>query len=274
MRTRRITVAVIRNILLILVAAFCLLPLYWLVATSLKESQFIKTWPPTWIPSPLTLTQYFTMFRTLPVARWMLNSLVIAVLTVVSNLVFCSMAAYSLVRKKFWGRGALFTIIVGSMMVPPAVRLIPSYLLTQKMGLINSYAGIVLPTAVTGFGIFLMAQFFRTLPWEVEDAARIDGCSDWGVLFRVVVPMSRPALTSLGVFALVWSMDDYLWPLLVTTNTSMRPLPVGITMFIDTRIDWGPLTAVTVATILPVAILYVIFHRYFITGLTAGAVKG
>lgn len=271
---RRVVGTVVRHAVLLVVLAFCLLPLYWLVATSLKETQFIKSWPPTWIPEPITFTHYAEMFRELPVARWMLNSLVIAALTVVSNLIFCSMAAYSLVRKRFWGRAAIFAIVVGSMMVPPYVRLIPSYLLTQRMGLLNTYWGIVLPTAVTGFGIFLMAQFFRTLPAEVEDAARMDGCSDWGVLFRIVVPMSRPAMTSLAVFALVWSLDDYLWPLLVTTDTSMRPLPVGITMFVDTTIDWGPLTAVTVATILPVAILYVVFHRYFITGLTAGAVKG
>jgi ABC-type glycerol-3-phosphate transport system permease component len=142
------------------------------------------------------------------------------------------------------------------------------------MGMLNTYQGIVLPTAVTGFGIFLMAQFFRTLPPEVEDAARIDGCSDWGVLFRIIIPMSRPAITSLAVFALVWSLDDYLWPLLVTTDTQMRPLPVGITMFVGTVIDWGPMTAAAVSTILPVVALYLIFNKHFIRGLTAGAVKG
>ncbi|WP_158373765.1 carbohydrate ABC transporter permease [Cellulosimicrobium cellulans] len=272
--TRRTIASVARHAVLILVLLFCLVPLYWLVSTSLKETQFIKSWPPGWIPQPLTFAHYGEMFQQLPVGRWMLNSVVIAALTVVCNVVFCSMAAYVLVRKRFWGRGVIFAIVVGSMMVPPAVRLIPSYLLTQKLGLLDTYAGIVLPTAVTGFGIFLMAQFLRTLPAEVEDAARVDGCTDWGVLFRVILPMSRPALTSLAVFALVWSLDDYLWPLLVTSDTQMRPLPVGITMFVDTTIDWGPLTAVTVATILPVAILYVLFNRYFITGLTAGAVKG
>lgn len=273
-RIRRLGAFLARHAILLIVLAFSILPLYWLIATSLKPTEFIKSWPPTWIPQPMTLAHYAEMFSRLPVARWMLNSLVVAAITVVSNVIFCSMAAYALVRKRFWGRGALLAIIVGSMMVPPYVRLIPSYLLVKDMGLLNTYAGIVLPTAVTGFGIFLMTQFFRTLPWDVEDAARIDGCSDWGVLFRVIIPMSRPAITSLAVFALVWSLDDYLWPLLVATDTSMRPLPVGITLFVDTTIDWGPMTAVTVATILPVAILYVIFNQQFIRGLTAGAVKG
>lgn len=271
---RRSVATLLRHATLIVTLAFCLLPIYWLLATSLKPTEFIKAWPPTWIPQPVTLGHYVEMFDRLPVGRWMVNSLIVAVLTVVTNVVFCSMAGYTLVRKKFWGRAALFAIIVGSMMVPPYVRLIPSYLIVKDLNLLNSYVGIVLPTAVTGFGIFLMAQFFRTLPGEVEDAARIDGCTDWGVLFRVVVPMSRPAITSLAIFALVWSLDDYLWPLLVTTDTAMRPLPVGITMFVDTTIDWGPMTAVTVSTIVPVAVLYVVFHRHFIRGLTAGAVKG
>lgn len=270
----RIAGTVIRHTLLVITLVFCLLPIYWLVATSLKEVEFIKSWPPTWLPQPPTLDNYKQMFDAFPVGRWMLNSLIIAAVTVVSNVFFCSLAAYTLVRKAFWGRGVLFAIIVGSMMVPPYVRLIPSYLFTQNMGMLNTYQGIILPTAVTGFGIFLMAQFFRTLPQEVEDAARIDGCSDWGVLFRVVIPMARPAVISLAVFALVWSVDDYLWPLMVTTDTQMRPLPVGITMFVDTIIDWGPLTAVTVTTILPVAMLYLIFQKHFIRGLTAGAVKG
>jgi len=141
--------------------------------------------------------------------------------------------------------------------------------------MLNTYQGIILPSAVTAFGIFLMRQYFLGLPKEIEDAARIDGCSEWGVIFRIVLPMSKPALASLALYTLVSSLDDFLWPLVVTFDTVMRPLPVGITLFVGLVVyEWGPVMAMTTLTILPVVILYIILQSQFIRGLTAGAVKG
>jgi ABC-type glycerol-3-phosphate transport system permease component len=133
---------------------------------------------------------------------------------------------------------------------------------------------VALPIAVTGFGIFLMRQFFITLPKEVEDAAIIDGCSDWGVLFRIVIPMSRPAITSLAIFAFVWSFEDFLWPLIVTSSMNMRPIQIGIILFQGLEIEWGPVMAAATLTIIPMLVFYICLQKYFVKGMTSGAVKG
>jgi ABC-type glycerol-3-phosphate transport system permease component len=252
-----------------------LVPIYWIAATSIKPPSMIQSWPPSWIPDPITFENYSTVFDQLPVGRFFVNSVIIGIAMVVSNVVLCSLAGYTFARKRFPGRDILFLLIVGSMMVPTAVRLIPDYIITVRLGMLNTYQGIVLPTAVTGFGIFLMRQFFRALPAEIEDAARIDGCTEWGVLFRVVLPMSRPAVASLALFAMVWSFEDVLWPLVVTSQVEMRPLQVGITQYLTGEyILWGPMAAITTLSILPFAIVFLLMQRQFIRGLTAGAVKG
>jgi ABC-type glycerol-3-phosphate transport system permease component len=265
----------LRYVCLIFLAFLVLVPIYWIVATSLKPTSMINLWPPEWIPDPLTFENYETAFRELPLARFYFNSAIIAVAMMVSNVVLCSLAGYTFARKEFPFKNALFLLIVGSMMVPPAARLIPDYLITARLGMLNTYQGIVLPTAVTGFGIFMMRQFFMAIPREVEDAARIDGCTDWGVLFRIVLPMSRPAVTSLALFALVWSVEDVLWPLVVNSNENMRPLQVGITQYLTGEyILWGPLSAVTTISILPFLVIFFLLQRHLIRGMTAGAVKG
>jgi ABC-type glycerol-3-phosphate transport system permease component len=264
-----------RYIALVALAGFTLLPIYWIVATGLKPESMIEKWPPSWIPAPITLANFVTVFHELPMARFFLNSAIIAISMMVSNVVLCSLAGYTFARKDFPGRELLFLLIVGSMMVPPAGRLIPDYIITARLGMLNTYQGIILPTAVTGFGIFMMRQFFLTLPHEVEDAARMDGCSEWGVLFRIVLPMSLPAVTSLALFALVWSVEDVLWPLVVTSDVEMRPLQVGITQYLSGEyILWGPMAAVTTLSILPFALVFLAMQRQVIRGLTAGAVKG
>jgi putative chitobiose transport system permease protein len=263
-----------RYLILIIVALFCLIPIYWIIASSLKTQGTIERYPPQIIPNPLSGSNYVTAEQTVPVLRWVANSAIIAVIEIIFNVAFCSMAGYTLARKNFRFRGVIFGLVVASMMVPVYVRLIPNYELTLHLHMLNTYQGIVLPSLVTGFGIFLMRQYFSAMPTEVEDSARMDGCGDWGVLFRVLVPMARPAVASLAIFTLVFSLDDFLWPLIVTSQNNMRPLPVGITLFISTTINWGPLTAVTVLTILPTIILYSIFNRHFVNALTAGAVKG
>ncbi len=265
----------LRYFALVALAGFTLTPIYWIAATALKPESMIETWPPSWIPAPVTLANFVTVFNELPIVRFFLNSAIIAISMILSNVILCSLAGYTFARKDFPGRDLLFLLVVGSMMVPPAGRLIPDYIITARLGMLNTYQGIVLPTAVTGFGIFMMRQFFLTLPSEVEDAARMDGCSEWGVLFRIVLPMSRPAVTSLALFALVWSVEDVLWPLVVTSDVEMRPLQVGITQYLSGEyILWGPMAAVTTLSILPFALVFLLMQRHVIRGLTAGAVKG
>ena len=274
-RVRGMLSQAIKHLVLIGAAFAFILPIYWVVSTSLKTPVNVTAWPPQWIPYPVTLANYIRAFHLEPILRFYLNTAIIAVLLVVSNVTLCSIAGFTLARKSFRGRGAIFAIVVGSMMIPLNIRIIPMYIIMVRLGLIDTYAGIVLPIAATGFGVFMMRQFFITLPVEVEDAARVDGCSEWGIIFRIVVPESRPAMTSLAMFALVWSVEDFLWPLIVTSTTAMRPLPVGITMFVGLVVyEWGPVMAVTALTILPITLVYLLVQRRFVQGVTAGAVKG
>ena len=250
-------------------------PLYWMVATSLKVGADIQAWPPQWIPHEITLDSYKQAISVIPFGRLFFNSIVIGVITVVGNVFGCTMASYTLVRKKFKGKNIVFLLIVSSMMLPTHIRLIPLYLMCLKLNLVNTYLGIALPTLVTGFGVFMMRQFIMGMPKEVEDAARVDGLSEWGILWKIVLPMCRPAVISLSIFAFTWSFEDFLWPLIVTSASTMRPLPVGITLFQGLVVyEWGPVMAMATLTILPVLVVYLLLQKYFVTGMTAGAVKG
>ena len=250
-------------------------PLYWMVATSLKVGADIQAWPPQWIPHEITLDSYKQAISVIPFGRLFFNSIVIGVITVVGNVFGCTMASYTLVRKKFKGKNIVFLLIVSSMMLPTHIRLIPLYLMCLKLNLVNTYLGIALPTLVTGFGVFMMRQFIMGMPKEVEDAARVDGLSEWGILWKIVLPMCRPAVISLSIFAFTWSFEDFLWPLIVTSESTMRPLPVGITLFQGLVVyEWGPVMALATLTILPVLVVYLLLQKYFVTGMTAGAVKG
>ena len=250
-------------------------PLYWMVATSLKVGADIQAWPPQWIPHEITLDSYKQAISVIPFGRLFFNSIVIGVITVVGNVFGCTMASYTLVRKKFKGKNIVFLLIVSSMMLPTHIRLIPLYLMCLKLNLVNTYLGIALPTLVTGFGVFMMRQFIMGMPKEVEDAARVDGPSEWGILWKIVLPMCRPAVISLSIFAFTWSFEDFLWPLTVTSESTMRPLPVGITLFQGLVVyEWGPVMAMATLTILPVLVVYLLLQKYFVTGMTAGAVKG
>lgn len=263
-----------KYIVLIFVGLIVLAPIYWMLCTSLKLESEIRTWPPTWIPTPVSFINYIRAFNVLPIARLFANSVVIGVSMAASNVVFCSLAGYTFARKSFFGKEAIFALILSSMMIPLALRLIPTYIMADRLGVVDSLAGIILPSAVTAFGIFMMRQFFLAVPIEIEDAARVDGCSEWGVLFRIVMPISRPAIVSLGLFSLVWSLEDFVWPLIVTYDPLMRPIQVGVAMFIGLVVqEWGPIMAMTSIMVLPLIIIYIFTQRAFIRGLTAGAVK-
>ena len=262
-------------LVLIVFTLIIITPVFWVINTSLKLESDVQSYPPELLPNPVSFDSYTRAFNILPIPRFFLNSIIVAAIVVASNVVFCSLAAYSLSRKQFKGSEVLFTLVLASMMIPVHVRIIPMYQMSLGMGLQDTYLGMALPISVTGFGIFLMRQFFITLPKEVEDAASIDGCSDWGILFRIVIPMSRPAFVSLAIFAFVWAFEDFLWPLLITSSMNMRPIQIGITLFQGLVVyEWGPVMATTTLTIVPMLIFYIALQKYFVQGMTSGAVKG
>lgn len=265
----------LKYLILIFLSFLFLVPIYWVIATSLKTSSNVLLWPPQLIPNPLTLDSYKEAFNKLPIGRMALNSLIIAGTMILTNVVCCSLAGYVFARKDFYGKDILFGLIISTMMIPMHIRLIPLYLITIKFGMNNTYLGIVFPSAITGFGIFLMRQYFSTFPKAIEDAARVDGCNEWGVLFRIVLPNAKAAIVSLVLYVLVLSIGDFLWPMIVTSTTAMRPLPVGITLFIDKEVyAWGPMMAMNAIVIVPASIIFILLQRNFVHGITAGALKG
>jgi ABC-type glycerol-3-phosphate transport system permease component len=264
-----------KYVILIFFSLLTIVPIYWAVVTSFETSSMIYSWPPLWFPNPISLSNYAKIFKEFPIIRMAFNSVIIALSLIVTNVLFCSLAGYVFARKHFPGRDILFALIIGTMMIPMYSRLVPLYLLSVKLGLVNTYGGLILPSAILAFGIFLMRQYISTLSQEIEDAARIDGCSDWGILFRIILPQSKPVVVSLILFTLVYSLHDFLWPLIIISTAEMRPITVGMVMYLDPFVvEWGPLMAMTSILVMPLVILYVFLQSQFEHGLTEGAVKG
>jgi len=277
------------HLLLAAGAATTLLPFLWMVSTSLKPESEIFRFPPVWLPGTWKWANYRLAMQAAPFGRYFANTVVYSVAVTASNLLFCSMAAYAFARLRFPGRNVLFILVLGTMMVPSQVTMVPVFVLLKRWplaggndlmgigghGLLNSYAGLVLPGAVGAFGIFLLRQFFMTLPRELEDAARIDGCSEAGIYWRIILPLSKPALATLGVFTFTAAWNEFLWPLLVMSKESMKTLQVGLQVFqtqYTTR--WDLLMAGTVIVTIPVLIIFLAGQRYFTRGIALSGMKG
>jgi ABC-type glycerol-3-phosphate transport system permease component len=266
---------VIRHLLIFGIGVVTVLPIVWIAFTSFKAPAQVMSWPPSIIPERFTLTNYIRLFAQAPVARFFFNSVVLALLNVAFNVTFCTMAGYTLARRNFPGRKTLMMLVVAGLMVPVYVRLLPQLQLIRGLGLENTYLGLVLPTAATPLGVFLMRQFFiGTIPSEIEDSAQMDGCSDWGVLLRIVLPLAKPQMVTLSLLAVTWSLEDILWPLMIVNSVKMRPLPIGLMLFLnDTSREWGPVAALVTIMIVPVVAVFLVLQKYFVAGLFEGAVK-
>jgi multiple sugar transport system permease protein len=202
------------------------------------------------------------------------NSLIVTGTAVVSNLLFCSLAGYAFARLRFFGREVLFVALLATLMVPFQVIMIPTFLIVQHLGLVDSLGGLIAPNLVTPFGIFLLRQFFRTLPIDLEEAARIDGCTRLGVLFRIVLPLSLPALATLGIVTFLWTWNDFLWPLIVITSTDHSTVQLGLASFQgahDTK--WNLLMAGNVMALAPMLIVFVVAQRWFVRSLASTGIR-
>ncbi|MDR1189440.1 MAG: carbohydrate ABC transporter permease, partial [Bifidobacteriaceae bacterium] len=198
----------IRHLATLTIGLVAVAPIAWIALTSFKEPNKVMSWPPALIPESFTFDNYIKLFDTVPVGRFFLNSVILAALNVAFNLTFCTMAGYTLARRRFRGRKTLLMLVVAGLMIPVYVRLLPQLQLIKALHLSNTYLGLILPTAATAFGIFLMRQFFLgTVPLEVEESAKLDGCGDWGVLLRIVVPLAKPQMVTLTLLAITWSLE-------------------------------------------------------------------
>jgi putative chitobiose transport system permease protein len=262
--------------LLLLVAVVLLLPLLWLVSTSLKgPAEDIFTSPPALLPSQPSLEAYGRLFAANPMGTYLLNSTIVSALAVLANLLFCSLAAYPLARMRFRGRGLVLALVVATILIPFQVVMIPLYLLMVQIGLRNTLWALIVPQAATAFGIFLLRQSFLAVPVELEEAARIDGCTLVGEWWNVMLPAARADLITLAMFVFIGTWSDFLWPLIILDDPKLYTLPLGLQQLASSfSLDWRLVAAGSVVSILPVLLLFVLLQRYILPSASGDAVKG
>ncbi|HIK27164.1 MAG: carbohydrate ABC transporter permease [Oscillatoriaceae bacterium SKW80] len=257
-------------------ALLMLFPLLWLISTSLKSpTENIFQFPPQLLPNQPTLENFFTVWQTIPFAQYLFNSTLVSSLTVSLNLLFCSLAAYPLARLDFRGKDIIFASIISTIMIPFQIVMIPLYILTVQLGLRNTYLGIIFPSLASAFGIFLLRQAFQGVPKELEEAARIDGCTELGIWWHVMLPAIRPALITLAIFVFIGSWSDFLWPLIILDKPEYYTLPLGVaTLASAFSLDWRLIAAGSVISIAPIIIFFLFVQRYIVPTETGSGVKG
>lgn len=258
------------------IAIVMLLPLLWLISTAFKApTEDIFQFPPRFFPAEPTLSNFINVWRTNPFGRYLFNSSLVAGLTVGLNLLFCSLAAYPLARLSFRGRDVLFTFIVSTILIPFQIVMIPLYILAVNLGLRNSYIGLIFPAIASAFGIFLLRQAFQGVPKELEEAARIDGCSELGIWWFVMLPSIRPALVTLAIFVFIGSWSDFLWPLIILDQPEYYTLPLGVSKLAGAfSLDWRLIAAGSVISIAPVLIFFLLMQQYIVPTESGSGVKG
>ena len=263
-------------LLLILLAMAVLVPLLWLVSTSLKgPAEDIFTSPPSLFPTQPSLDAYGRLFRDNPLWTYIFNSSVVSFLAVVANLLFCSLAAYPLARMRFLGRGLVLALVVATILIPFQVVMIPLYLLMVQLGLRNTLMALVIPQAATAFGLYLLRQSFLGVPVELEEAARIDGCSKLGEWWNVMIPAARADLITLAMFVFIGTWSDFLWPLVILDDPGLFTLPLGLQQLASSfSLDWRIVAAGSVVSILPVLVMFVLLQRFILPNASGDAVKG
>jgi multiple sugar transport system permease protein len=263
------------HLVLLPVALIMILPLGWMLLTSVQTLNETRHFPPTLLPASPQFGNYTEVLRDAPFARWFVNTLIVTVASVLGNLLFCSLAGYAFARIKFFGRDVVFILVLATLMIPFQVVIIPTFLIVRQLGLIDTLGALILPNLAGAFGIFMLRQFFRTLPVELEEAARIDGASRLGVLFKIVLPLSGPALATLAVITFMWTWNDFLWPLITIYNPNNMTLQLGLANFQGAhQSTTNLLMAANVMSVLPVLLLFFVAQRYFVRGIATAGLKG
>lgn len=258
-------------------ALLSLFPLFWMISTSLKEKGHIFVFPPEWFPNPVTLHGYQNLLNQIPLVRNVMNSLIVCIVVVAGQLLFNSMAAYAFARLKWPGREKLFLLFLATLMIPGQVTLIPNYIIIRFFGWVNSLSALIVPPIMfSAFGIFLMRQFFMSIPNELEDAAKIDGANHLHIFLRIMLPLVKPALISFGIFALVYFWNDFTWPLIVLNSKDMKTLTVAVATMATSAYftDWVSLMAGATLSVIPLLVLFFIAQREFVEGIVMTGLKG
>jgi ABC-type glycerol-3-phosphate transport system permease component len=262
--------------LLLGLGLFMVLPLIWMISIASKPLSEVFVLPINMIPQNFALfTTIASAVHRLPVVRFYFNSAFVGILTTIGQILFCSLAGFGFAKYHFWGREVLFTIVLSVSMVPFIVLVIPLFVVVRDFGWLDSYTGLIVPSLVSPFGIFLMRQFIRDLPDELIDAARIDGSSEFGIYARIILPLIKPAIATLAIISFLASWDSFLWPLVIITSTEMYPLTLGLGKFQGEHYTiWNELMAVALVSVLPSLLVFIIFQRYFVKGIVLSGIKG
>jgi len=260
--------------LLFVATAFYLGPFLFSLSISFNADQDVFSWPIRLLPENWTLDNYVRVWEEMPFARWLLNSSLISLVQTVSNVFFAALAGFAFARLEFPGKNVLFAILLGSLMIPGIILLVPKFILLNELQLINSYPGLILPGLVSVVNIFLMKQFFETIPRDLEDAARIDGCSYFRIFWQIFLPISKPALAAVAIYTFQGSWNEFLWPVIVTTTNDMFTLPVGLSFFrSEFQVQWTLLMAGTTLISIPTLIIFLVFQRHFVQGIATSGMK-
>jgi multiple sugar transport system permease protein len=252
-----------------------IVPLWWQIATSLKIDEQIFTFPPIWIPNPIDWANYPEALTFIPFLQYLGNTLYVAFWNVVGILISCSLTAYGLSRIEWPGRDTLFVLVLATMMLPFAVTMIPLYIVFTQLGWIGSFKPLIVPAFLgSGFDIFLLRQFFMTIPLELSDAGRIDGASHWDLYWRIMLPLSKPALATVALFTFLHSWQDFMGPLLYLSDDSQLTLALGLQKFLILHdAEWAYLMAASTTFTLPIIVMFFLTQRTFIQGITLTGIK-
>ncbi len=266
--------SILLYLVLSLISLIMIFPLFWMLLLSLKDFPEQYSGIIELLFSSFTFKNFSDTLTTDSFLVYFLNSLVVAFFVTSGNVIFCFMTAYALERKNFKINSFVFLTILGVLIIPQHIVMIPLYRLVVNLGWINTYFALVVPWVVTPFGIFMIKQFLQQVPVEIEEAARVDGCSDWKIIFRIVMPLCKPILIVLGIYTFLTNWNSFLFPFILTNEEEMRTLPVGLAFYLGKQsIDWGHLMAGASFSALPVILLFLFFQKYVIKGLIQGALK-
>lgn len=251
-------------------------PLVYLLCVSSKKGAEVIQYPPKFFPKGLTLLNYKEALESAPLIRFLLNSLIVATSITICQLFTSILAAYSLSRMEFRGKQIVTALILATMMIPGEVTIIPNYFTLASWNWLNTYWALIVPFSASGFGIFFLMQFFKTIPKELEEAASLEGCSRLRFLFQFMVPLSFPAITAFAIYSFVGAWNQYLWPLIVTQTTEMQTAQIGIGMFRSQNesMSWGVIMAATAMLISPTVLLFIATQKQFVRGITMSGIKG
>ncbi|HTL75261.1 MAG TPA: carbohydrate ABC transporter permease [Casimicrobiaceae bacterium] len=269
------TGTIVVNALLIGASALALFPLLWMLAASFMAPGEASAYPPPLVPSHPTLANYRELFAHAGMGRYLANSVLLAVAATALSLVFNVTAGYAFAKLDFRGRDRLFRLMLGALVIPGQVAMVPLFLLLKHMGLVNTYGGVIVPALASIFGIFLVRQYALSIPDDLLEAARIDGASEWRIFVLVVVPLLKPIIVTLAVFTLLGTWNDFMWPLIVLSDQDLYTLPVALASLSREHVQDNELMmAGAVLTTLPVLVVFLSLQRYYMQGLMLGAVKG